>query len=196
MEDNEKTPVTEEEHQLTKTGLTTKGMNPVIILITLVLGILFMNQMGFFDGYKDVKPGEGWGQVKDETLIPVDTEKQAEIVAGFELDAPDTWKQFTTRTYAGIRKDVCEFHYLDDDGNEGLWIRKSVDEDLTGLTIKFDTRIAVEIDGTKVFIEGPVEDSVQAVTWTDGEYYFGILITDPQYAITRAEAEALYPLVH
>lgn len=106
--------------------------------------------------------------------IPCATLQAAADIAGFSLDAPDTYGAYDHTVIQAIEGDLIEVIYEDADETEGLRIRKGVGTDaISGDYNQYDSEETMVIGQNAVSIRKN-GDLIFVAEWTDGANAYAI----------------------
>lgn len=132
-------------------------------------------------------PGGGSAQMANP-FSEFSTAAEASECAGFAVTAPSAHGEYDNVTYRVIPDKLAEVVYTDDNGTEGLRIRKGVGtEDVSGVYEDFSYEHNVQYAGRDISLKGR-DGTVSVATWTNGTHSYSI--SAPENAALTAE-EAL-----
>ena len=90
------------------------------------------------------------------------------------MGIPDSYGDFSERSYAVLFGKMIEVRYLDADGNTGLCIRKSSGtEDKSGGYSAYENVSEIEVGGCSVTLKGN-EDKYSLEVWSFGDYSYAV----------------------
>lgn len=103
-----------------------------------------------------------------------DTMEQAAALTGFSMAVPETYGTYTHTVIQAVEQDMIEVIYQDDNGEEGIRIRKANGtEEISGDYNEYDSDQMVELHEMQVRLRGN-GGMVSVAEWTDGTYSYAI----------------------
>ncbi|MBR3311892.1 MAG: DUF4367 domain-containing protein [Solobacterium sp.] len=174
-----------------KKSFISDNIFPILIAFAVVMGFMLISSRGGgFLGGNQMIPSFGQEPVSVWTELP--NEKQAEIIAGFEIELPESvCETHPNVKYLALSKTELEIQYSNNEGQIGMAVRKAglktkgIDFDTSGSFQKIET---IDIDGVSVLFKGN-DGLVEDVYWSDAEYQYAFNCKNAP--VTQEEAERL-----
>lgn len=103
-----------------------------------------------------------------------DTLEGAEKAIGFDIEAPESFDEFTERSYCVLFGEILEIQYRDISNISGLSIRKSEStEDISGDFTDYEQVSEIIVCDRAITIKG-CENAYYLAVWQDGDYSYSV----------------------
>lgn len=150
----------------------------IILLVAMVIVVLFMifGRNNNEDACVVVAQSP-FGQSQAQVWTDLDSKLQAKGIAGFDLDVPEELSSsYPNTSYRVFSYQISEVTFSDEEGNEVIRIDKAkyCGKDILETDDNvYETINKIDVDGKKVKERGNA-GKYSAISWTDGEYSYGI----------------------
>lgn len=160
------------------------SMKTLVMLLAAagVVVVMLISNITGKDGTEacEIVPQAAWGQQEQQIWIDLNSDLEAQGIAGYGLTYPEGPEGYENKVYRVYTKQINSVYYVDEDGHQGMMIVKAkfCGQDVfeagyyTDKTEYTFTQI-VEEDGKKISMKGNSE-GVQVATWTEGEFSYAI----------------------
>lgn len=125
------------------------------------------------------EPGSSAGSSNSTALsnpfVDCESLEEAVALAGFDMTAPaEIDSGYSQRLVRGMKNELIELIYKNDDGENQIRIRKAVGGgDISGDYNQYPETDTVALDSLQVTMKG-ADGAVNAATWTNGGYAYAI----------------------
>lgn len=125
-------------------------------------------------------------------FVDCSTVEEAEKIAGFEIDTPESVQGFENTVVQAVDKDMIQVYYCNDPENVkesdyALFRKAAGTEDISGDYSDYAYEKEIQVDGLTVTLKG--YESNNLAVWTDGEYSYSI------YSCEELSDEAMADLI-
>jgi hypothetical protein len=178
--------MSEKKDETKKGGKRNMALIMGLVMIVVVIMTIFQMKDGGANGCQ-VVPSSAFGQAQTQTWVELDNAVQAKLTSGIELNFPEVSDMGEEHWYVYTHQ-VTEVRWFDGE-TENMRISKGKNcgQPLYKDTVQAVSTVIADVDGKSVTEYGDGK-TIQAMSWTEGEYsYYAAFWKQP---LSKAEAEA------